>query len=317
MAPLRLCHADGVVKRRFVEASATRIAGPWTHRDISANGIRLHVAEAGAGPLVVLLHGFPQFWWSFRHQLVALSAAGFHAVAPDLRGYGASDKPPRGYDSYTIAGDVIGLIRALGEQEAVLVGAGWGGLIALTVARLHTSSVRRLALLGSAHPLAIRSLAAARPGRAGRSSGYLLRFQLPWLPERWLVASDAVNVARLLAAWGGPGYPDPDAARRYRDAMQIIYAPNRALEYYRWLLRSQLRPDGHRYARLMAEPVATPTLQIHGELDGALSSQLARATSRYVRGDYTFLPLADTGHFVHEEAADQVSGELIAWAKQG
>src|SRR5207249_12097458 len=105
--------------RRLVEESTTLVEGPWTHRDISANGIHLHVAELGSGPLVVLLHGFPEFWWAWRHQLVDLADAGWRAVAPDLRGYGASDKPPRGYDAMTLAADVAGLIRALGERDAV------------------------------------------------------------------------------------------------------------------------------------------------------------------------------------------------------
>ena len=104
------------------EPSTVRVAGPWTHHEVSANGIRLHIAELGTGPLVLLLHGFPEFWWSWRHQLVGLAGAGLRAVAVDLRGYGDSDKPPRGYDGWTLAGDVAGLIRALGERSAAVVG---------------------------------------------------------------------------------------------------------------------------------------------------------------------------------------------------
>ncbi|MFD0888851.1 alpha/beta fold hydrolase, partial [Streptosporangium algeriense] len=84
------------------DESLVRIEGPWTHRSVHAGGTRFHVVEAGEGPLVLLLHGFPQFWWTWRHQLVSLSAAGYRAVAVDLRGYGASDKPPRGYDLPTL-----------------------------------------------------------------------------------------------------------------------------------------------------------------------------------------------------------------------
>ena len=92
-----------------------RAEGPWTHRDIAANACRFHLVEAGEGPLVVLLHGFPTFWWTWRHQLQSLAAAGFRAVAMDLRGYGGSDHTPHGYDPMTLAGDVAGLIRTLGE----------------------------------------------------------------------------------------------------------------------------------------------------------------------------------------------------------
>ena len=99
-----------------VEESSILVEGPWRHRDVTASGLCFHVAECGPadGPLVLLLHGFPEFWWSFRHQLVALGDAGFHAVAPDLRGYGATDKPPRGYDAYTLSADIAGLVRATG-----------------------------------------------------------------------------------------------------------------------------------------------------------------------------------------------------------
>ncbi|WP_117214559.1 alpha/beta fold hydrolase, partial [Allorhizocola rhizosphaerae] len=110
------------------------VDGPWAHRFVSANGSRFHVAELGSGPLVLLLHGFPEFWWAWHHQLPLLADAGFRAVAVDLRGYGASDKPPRGYDGFTLAADVTGLIRGLGERRAIVAGAGAGGLIAWAAA---------------------------------------------------------------------------------------------------------------------------------------------------------------------------------------
>ncbi len=103
-----------------------QISGPWSHRSVTANGTRFHVASMGDGPLVLLLHGFPEFWWTWRHQLVALADAGYRAVAVDLRGYGGSDKPPRGYDLMTAAADIAGLIRALGEANAVVVGPRLG-----------------------------------------------------------------------------------------------------------------------------------------------------------------------------------------------
>src|SRR4029450_3535595 len=118
-------------------ASVVHIAGPWTHRAVAANGARFHVAELGEGPLVVLLHGFPEFWWSWRHQLVGLAEAGYRAVAGDLRGDADSAEPPRRADLGTAPGDPAGLTRALGEREARLVGHGWGGSIAWTVTALH------------------------------------------------------------------------------------------------------------------------------------------------------------------------------------
>src|SRR3954469_20961644 len=103
------------------DSSVVLVDGPWTHRTVRANGIALHVAELGTGPLVLLLHGFPQFWWAWHRQLPDLAAPGLRAVAVDLRGHGASDKPPRGYDAPTVAADLAALVSALGEREAVVV----------------------------------------------------------------------------------------------------------------------------------------------------------------------------------------------------
>src|ERR1700744_5850469 len=113
-----------------------QIAGPWAHRSITANGTRFHVASMGEEPLVLLLHGFPQFWWTWRQQLVDLADAGFRAVAIDLRGFGASDQTPRGYDAPNLATDVAALVAALGERDAMIVGNDLGGLLGWTVAAL-------------------------------------------------------------------------------------------------------------------------------------------------------------------------------------
>src|SRR5687767_14878162 len=186
------------------DATSVLLPGPWAHRSISANGIGLHVAEAGQGPLVLLLHGFPQFWWTWRSQLVALAAAGFRVVAPDLRGYGASDKPPRGYDLPTLSADVAALVKALGEQDAVVVGHDWGGLLGWTMAALHPRSVRRLVVLSMAHPRRLRAGMAHRGQR--RASRYALGFQVPRLPERRLTRTDDDPVADLMQRWSGPAW---------------------------------------------------------------------------------------------------------------
>src|SRR5579859_6151470 len=158
--------------------------GPWSHRSVSANGTRFHIAENGDGPLVLLLHGFPQFWWTWRRQLGTLAAAGYRAVAVDLRGYGGSDKPPRGYDLVTAASDAAGLIRSLGEANAVVVGHDWGGMIAWTMAAYFPKVIKRLGIVAAAHPLRLRSAVLTDPRGQGRRSGYMLGFQLPRLPER-------------------------------------------------------------------------------------------------------------------------------------
>jgi pimeloyl-ACP methyl ester carboxylesterase len=302
-------------ERRLVEDSAVLVSGPWTHRDISANGIRLHLAECGSGPLVVLLHGFPEFWWSWRHQLVGLAEAGFRVVAPDLRGYGASDKPPRGYDAMTLAADVAGIVRALGERDAVIVGHDWGGHLGWTVAALHPAVVRRLAVLSIPHPA--RWLpAVARDAAQRRASRYILSFQLPWLPERRLVADDAGYVAELLAEWGGPGFPDPETERRCREAMQVLYVPNRAMEYYRWAVRSAVRSDGRRFRAGLRRGIDVPTLQLHGALDSCVLPRTARASARYVHNTYEWRLLDGVGHFPHQEAPELVTAELVRWSRE-
>jgi pimeloyl-ACP methyl ester carboxylesterase len=301
------------------DPSVVLLDGPWTHRNVSANGVRLHVAEAGTGPLVLLLHGFPEFWWSWRHQLVGLAEAGYRVVAPDLRGYGASDKPPRGYDGYTLAGDVAGLVRALGERDAMIVGHDWGGLLAWIVGTLHPRVVRRLAILDAPHPLRMRAALLQDPRGQLRASRYLLTFQTPRYAETLLTRDDARYVARLFGGWAGPRWRRThdyaETVRRCRQAIQIPAAAHCALEYYRWAVRSLPRPDGLRFARLLAEPVTAPTLQLHGQLDSCLLPRTAQGSGRYVAAAYEWRLLDGVGHFPHQEAPDLVTGELVRWAK--
>jgi len=287
--------------------------GPWTHRSVSANGTRLHVAESGDGPLVLMLHGFPEFWWTWRAQLASLSKAGFRAVAADLRGYGGSDKPPRGYDLVTAAADAAGLIRSLGEANAVVIGHDWGGLIAWTMASYFPKVLRRLAVVSAPHPLRARAAVLADPLGQGRSSRYALGFQLPLLPERQLLADDARRVGRMLSNWSGPGWPDSQTERRYRDAMSLPSVAHSALEYHRWFVRSRLRPDGVRYARTMRAPSQVPTLHLHGSLDSCVLPTAARGSGAYVDAPYRWRLIDGAGHFPHEERPDRFDAELCAW----
>jgi pimeloyl-ACP methyl ester carboxylesterase len=294
------------------EPSVVLVDGPWQHRDVSAAGLRFHVAEAGPrdGPLALLLHGFPEFWWSWRAQLVALGAAGFHAVAPDLRGYGATDKPPRGYDAYTLSADVAGLVRALGARDALLVGAGWGGYLGWTTATLHPRVVRSLAVLSAPHPL--RAYAGLRSGPQLRAAAYLAGFQVPRLPEARL--RSGTQVAELLERWGGPGFPDAETRDRCAQAMAIPAAAHCALEHYRWAARSQARPEGRRFRRVLAPGVQAPVLQVHGEVDGCVLLDTVAGSEAYAHGGYTLRVLPRVGHFPHEEAPDEVSAALLAHA---
>ena len=287
--------------------------GPWSHRSVSANGTRFHVAESGDGPLVLLLHGFPEFWWTWRRQLASISAAGHRAVAVALRGYGGSDKPPRGYDLVTAASDAAGLVRALGEANAVVVGHDWGGMIAWTMAAYFPKVVRRLAIVSAAHPLRLRAAVLSDPLGQGRSSAYTFGFQLPMLPERQLLRDRARRVGQYLADWSSPGWPDPATERTYRAAMCVPSVAHSALEYHRWLLRSRLRPDGMRYARAMRAQVQAPTLQVHGALDRCVLPGAARGSGRYVDAPYRWRLIDGAGHFPHEEVPERFDLELCSW----
>jgi pimeloyl-ACP methyl ester carboxylesterase len=300
------------------DSSVVVVDGPWTHRVARANGIALHFAEAGTGPLVLLLHGFPQFWWTWHQQLVDLADAGFRAVAVDLRGYGASDKPPRGYDAPNLAADMAALVTSLGESDAMIVGNDIGGLLGWTMAATHPNVVRSLAVLGSAHPL--RMGAGLRHDRAQRqASRYALRtFQVPRRPEH-LLAQDSRWVRELFDTWTGPiwrGTPQYAAdVERYAEAMRIHPVYYCAAEYFRWLVRSYPRKDGRRFTDSLRRPIAAPVLQLHGGYDTCVLPSTAQGSGQFVTGSYEWRVLDGVGHFPHNEVPDAVSGELIRWAK--
>jgi pimeloyl-ACP methyl ester carboxylesterase len=302
-------------ERRLVEESAVLLDGPWTHRDINANGIRMHIAEAGTGPLVVLLHGFPEFWWSWHHQLVALADAGCRAVAVDLRGYGASDKPPRGYDVFTLSDDLAGLIRSLGESSAIVVGHDWGAALASVLATRRPEIVRGLVMLGMAHPLAYRRALLRNSGGQRRISRYFLQFQVPRRPERRLTMDDGAYVAELTRSWGNPSFPDPATEELLRTAIQIPGVAHCSMEYYRWAFRSAFRSDGRRMVRTMSRPVRVPTLQLHGARDACVLPSTARGTAWHVAAPYEWQLLEGAGHFLHEEVPDVVNAHLLRWIR--
>ncbi|TCP56866.1 pimeloyl-ACP methyl ester carboxylesterase [Tamaricihabitans halophyticus] len=307
------------------DPSTVRIDGPWTHHDVYANGIRLHVASLGSGPLVVLLHGFGEFWWVWHRQLDALASAGFRAVAVDLRGYGDSDKPPRGYDGWTLAGDVAGLVKAMGARRAHFVGHAWGGMLACTVAALHPRVVSSVGLLGATHPLALRGQIARtafrrRGNNQLRAAGHLFRFQVPMRPERWLTHDDAANTEKLVRGWAAPRWRDSADYQAsipwLRRAMQVQGVAHSALEYYRWAFRSQLRGDGRRFAAAVAAPSPVPMLQIHGELDTCVLPNTARLAQRWGGTDYKYQELSEVGHFPHLEAPAETNALLLNALRQ-
>lgn len=303
------------------DPSVTRIAGPWRHLDVHANGIRLHCVEAvgdpaddappTSKPLVLLLHGFGSFWLSWRHQLTGLSGA--RVVAVDLRGYGGSDKPPRGYDGWTLAGDTAGLVRALGHRTATLVGHADGGLVCWATAVLHPRAVRAVALVSSPHPAALRRAVLTDADQRRALLPTLLRYQLPRWPELRLTRDDAAELERLIRSRSSTAWQASEdfgsVIGQLRRAIQIPSAAHCALEYQRWAVRSQLRSEGRRFMKLMDRQVGVPLVHLRGAADPYVLAEPVRASRRYAAGG-TFATIDGAGHFAHEEAPDEVNGHL-------
>ncbi|MCH9766838.1 MAG: alpha/beta hydrolase [Actinomycetia bacterium] len=312
------------------DPSAVRIGGPWRHLDVHANGIRLHVVEAERRaeaddlqekvpdrPLVILLHGFGSFWWSWRHQLTALTGA--RVVAVDLRGYGGSDKPPRGYDGWTLAGDTAGLVRALGHESATLVGHADGGLVCWATAVLHPRAVKAIALVSSPHPAALRSSALSRRDQGRALLPSMLRYQVPGWPERMLTRHHGAELERLVRSrssskWQA-GEDFSETIGHLRRAIQIPSAAHSALEYQRWAVRSQFRGEGRRFMRLMRRQLSVPVLHLRGSVDPYVLADPVHRTQRYApRGRYVSIDGA--GHFGHEEAPGAVNEQLSHFLNQ-
>ena len=262
---------------------------------------------------MVLLHGFPQFWWAWRDQLTGLADAGYRVAAMDLRGYGASDKPPRGYDTFTLAADVASVIRSLGESQAAVVGHGWGGWIAWSMPTMQPAVTRAVAALSMPHPLVLRRASFTSPAQI-RLNGYLGGLQRPFVPEHQMTSGPAY-VQRLLRAWAAPGggWPTPDVAQRYADAMALPFVAHSAAEYYRWVVRSQVRLDGRRFVRRVQAPVRVPAMYLKGERDGAVALSSTRGSAAYVSGPYEEHVIAGAGHFLPEEAPGTVNAHLTRW----
>jgi pimeloyl-ACP methyl ester carboxylesterase len=304
------------------DPSIVRIDGPWRHLEVHANGIRFHVVEAEPKanetseamterPLVILLHGFGEFWWSWRHQLCGLGNA--RVVAVDLRGYGGSDKPPRGYDGWTLAGDTAGLVRALGHPSATLIGHADGGLVCWATSVLHPRMVRAIAVISSPHPAALRSSALSRRDQGRALLPWMLRYQVPMWPERALTRHNAAELERLVRSRAGTTWAASDdfveTIAYMRQAIQIPSAAHSALEYQRWAVRSQLRSEGRRFMGSMKRPLAVPMLHIRGDSDPYVLADPVHRTHRYApHGRY--VTIAGAGHFAHQEAPEAVNEQL-------
>ena len=283
------------------------------HRTEQVNGINLHWVEAGSGPLVILLHGFPEFWYSWRNQIPALVEAGYRVVAPDTRGYNDSDKPA-GYDNYLgkpLSEDVVGLIAACDEETATVVGHDWGGVTAWTLAIHHPELLDKLVILNAPHP-GVFLRAIRNPAQMLRSS-YVAMFQTPVLPE---IALRANNFALLrLALRGGSqkstAFSDEDL-ERYCEAFAKPGALTAMLAYYRAMGRRIIpaaRQTGAVSGDADRRTVTVPTLVIWGRHDPVLGENIADPGD-YVPNRRVEL-IDDAAHFVQSDAPERVNELLI------
>ncbi|MFZ1154104.1 MAG: alpha/beta hydrolase [Solirubrobacteraceae bacterium] len=282
-----------------------------SHGDADVGGgVRLHYVEAGEGPLVVLLHGFPEFWYSWRRQIPVLAAAGFHVVAPDMRGYDLSDKPQswRAYDAGLLADDIAGLIKSFGEKDAYVVGHDWGAAVAYTVAMSHPEVVRRLAILNVPHTA--RMLEGFRTLKQLRKSWYMFFFQIPKLPE-YLIGRDNFSFAkRSLRSDSKDAFSDEDL-ERYVAAWSQPGALTGMINYYRAALR---RSPGKTLAQM--RPIQAQTMVIWGMLDRHLGSELAEPAPEWVP-NLRMERIPEATHWVQHDAPERVNELLIDFLDDG
>ncbi len=276
------------------------------HEQRLVNGVNLHCAIAGEGPLIILLHGFPEFWYSWRHQIPEL-AKHFTVVAPDMRGYNDSDKPVQveDYAVPKLVEDVVQLIHSFGHEQAVVAGHDWGAAVAWEVALTRPEVVDKLIILNVPHPRIFIQNLITNPRQMLRS-WYTAFFQLPWLPEQVIKAD---NYRFIEQAFRGMAvhkqqFSDQDIAQ-YKLAISKPRALTSAINYYRAAARYGL------FSMSGSGPIVTqPTLVIWGEQDTALGKELNVGLERYVP-DLTLHFIPDASHWVQQDCPELVTQYML------
>jgi pimeloyl-ACP methyl ester carboxylesterase len=284
---------------------------PLTYRMIAVNGVELQVSvtnEGGPKGLALLLHGFPELAFSWRHQIPALAGAGYEVWAPNLRGYGGSAKPPKvsDYAMDALLADIAALVDVAGRDDVTLVGHDWGAAQAWMFAIRRVRPLQRLVIMNVPHPACMRR--ELRTFRQLRKSWYMFFFQLPWLPEKVLCArgAKAIKDAFVKTAVDPSRFP-PAVTDVYREAALRPSAMRSMLNYYRALFR------GLRKSASEELPVIeTPTLMLWGVQDTALSRETTNGTDEHV-ANLTLRFLPDASHWVQQDAPEQVNAMLLAW----
>ena len=278
------------------------------HHYIETNGIRLHVAQAGPadGPLVILLHGFPEFWYGWRRQIEPLARAGYRVWAPDQRGYNLSDKPQglAAYDIAELARDVIGLIDASGRQKCFLAGHDWGAAVAWTVAQSYPERIEKLAILNVPHPAVMFRTLRSSPAQL-RKSWYMFFFQIPLLPEAMLRTNDWAGAVEMLRRSSLPGSFTEQDFEQYRQAWWRKGAFTSMLNWYRAVIQ---HPPA-----MPADPrLRLPTLVLWGKRDIALSHEMAQLSIDLCE-DGQLIFFENATHWVQHDEAEAVTAYLIGF----
>jgi pimeloyl-ACP methyl ester carboxylesterase len=277
-----------------------------------ANGLRFHYLHVGSGPLVLCLHGFPDHARSFRHQLPVLAAAGYRAVAPFMRGYAPTDASPTGcYQTAALAQDVNALIDALGAKSATVIGHDWGAVAALGAAQLAPAKITKLIALSVPHVAPLFQAFISNPLQQ-RRSWYIFFFQQA-LADAALAFNDFALLERLWQDWS-PGwqYP-PEEMAALRETFRNPGVVAAALGYYRNLFNPALHDPAlvEIQAALFTEPIAVPTLYVHGAKDGCIGVELTNAMDSFFAAGLHKVILQDAGHFVHQEKPAEVNRHIL------
>ena len=276
------------------------------HSHIETNGVKLHVVQAGpqSGIPVILLHGFPEFWYGWRKQIPALVEEGCRVIVPDQRGYNLSDKP-RGVKAYRmqeLVNDAVGLIDALGYEKVNLVGHDWGAVVAWTLAYKHPERLHKLCIMNVPHPNVMRRFL-TRDLEQIRRSWYVFLFQLPWIPEAGMRRDNWRGAERALRGSGKVHTFTNEDIEKYKDAWSQPDAMTSMINWYRAGVR-------HPSWASKEMRIKIPTLMMWGMKDFALTHRMARPSMDYVdEGNLILFPEAT--HWVQHDAAEEVNHYLI------
>jgi pimeloyl-ACP methyl ester carboxylesterase len=279
-------------------------------RTVLANGIRFAVLEQGEGPLVLLLHGFPDNARTWSHQMPALAKAGYRVVAPYLRGYPPTEIPKDGfYDPATLACDVEALVHALGDEPAYVVAQDWGAAIAYGFLAAFPASVRRAVVMAIPHPR-VRPMLIASPEQIHRSFHWWF-FQLPNLPELAIRLNDFAFIDYLWSFWS-PRLDDREHVAEVKRMLAVPGALEATLAYYRSLLDpARGDPALASVRRDLDRDITVPTMAIFGEED--MRAEFAEAQKAFFKGPYRSVNVPGCGHFLHREKPDEVTALVLEW----